>query len=284
MAYLIPQPTDQRISLLPYFGSAPSVSGYHLDFLSTTQCFLNPGYARAFSSDFNITFSTNEFNKPEFILIDITTLGSGGCYPNLISNMTLANKTVFGIYVIGDSTGKLETSAIVCTGNNFLPVGYDTFRRVALLYVDTAGLIIKWIQSGFGSDKQYTLADSDPVLTGGTATVATLIDLTAGDGVIPPGHANYVELQAQLTSTTAGDTLSIIPSVLTSSVMAPVKVTAQVATVATVQNAEIVAGIAGNDVHSQTANAAINYLVNNARATANIWVSGFTDSLGNNLF
>lgn len=282
--YLIPQPTDPRISTTPYFGSAPGVSGYHLDFISATQCFLNPGYARAFNNDFAITFSTNEYGKPEYILIDIDVLGAGGCYPNAMSSLVLANKTVMGVYVIGDSTGKLETNAVIATGNNFLPAGYDTFRRVALVYIDnTTNQLIKWIQAGLGNDKQYTLQDPVSALAAGTATTYTLIDLTAGDGVVPPGHANYVELGLEITAAAAGRLLFVAPSVLNPVALSPVGISSPAAGPLAL-TAEIVAGITGSDVHSQTANAAIKYKVSNADSPANIFVCGFTDSLGNNLF
>jgi hypothetical protein len=291
MAYFIPNPT--AFSVIPDFSSAPAVSGFHLDFISTTQMFLNPGYARAFGSDFPIVYPSIVPNAPSYILLDTTVVGAGGCFPFAISDMTLASNTVFGIYVIAKSSGttdgslnpSVNVSAVIATGDNFLPPGYDAFRRVALCYVDSStNLLIKWIQSGFSNDRQYMAQDAVRVLTAGNATTYTLIDLTTGNGIVPPGHANYAELTLSLNPAVVGDELEVTASVLTPGTLAAVSLVGNVASQTIQTTGEIVCGIAGGNVFATNTNAAINYKVTNVGDVANIWVSGFTDSLGNNLF
>jgi len=294
MAYLIPSPSaTSGITTVPDFSSAAGVSGFHLDFISTTRMFLRPGYARAFANDFPITYPGNVANTDPVIFLDTTVVGAGGCWPTAIPDLTLASNTVFGIYVIAKSSGTtggslnpaVNVSAVIATGNDFLPPGYDVFRRVGLCYVDSGtGLLIKWIQAGTSNDREYMVQDAVPVLTGGSATVATVLDLTAGNGVVMPGHANYAQLTLSLTPSVAGQVLSVQPSVLTAGTLAPVTLIGNVASQPIEVNAEIVCGIAGSDVFATNTNAAIKYNVSNAGAVASIWVTGFTDSLGNNLF
>jgi hypothetical protein len=252
--------------------------------------FLNPGYARAFNSDFAISYPGSIPNMPATILLDIEVLGAGGCYPKLMSDLVLANDTVFGIYVVAKSSGTtggsldpaVNVSAVIATGDNFLPAGYDVFRRVGLCYIDSGtNQLIKWIQSGVATERQYTLQDPVIAVSGGTATVDTVLDLTDGDGVVPPGHANYCELSVSLLPTVAGQYVSIAPTVLNAVGLPPVTLVGPAAALIS-WTSEIVCGIIGPV--TEHGNAAIKYKVSNAAATAGIAVASFTDSLGNDLF
>lgn len=290
MAYVIPNRASLNATNVPNYSSDAGVSGYHLDFISTTQMFLNPGFARAFGSDFGISYPGNVPSNSPYILLDTTVTGAGGCYPKLVADMALANDTVFGIYVIAKSSGTtngslnpaVNVSAVIATGDDFLPPGYDVFRRVALCYVNSAtGLLIKWIQAGEGSDKQYLLQDSVAAVTAGTSVTDVTLDLTSGDGVIPPGHANYAQLNISLVAGAAGRSVSVAPTVLTSVGLPPLTFVAPVAT-ETNWATEIVCGVVGSVFAN--GNAAIKYKVSNVAAAATISVVGFTDSLGNSLF
>lgn len=286
MAYFIPAPT--AFATVPNYSSLPWVTGYHLDFLSTTQMFLNAGGARAHANDFAIVYPGTDSNASSDLLLDITAVGPGGCYPKAVSSLTLANNTVFGIYVIAKSSGTSNgtdgplVSAVIATGDNFLPPGYDVYRRVALCYIDSATkLLIKWIHSGETNDKQYALQDPVQVVTAGSAVAFTNVDLTANNGVVPPGHANFCEFTVNLLASAAGQNVEIVPSVLTPVSIAPVRLIAPTNTLIS-WSSSLVCGILGPvTAHG---NAAVNYKVSNAAAVANIYVSGFSDDLGSELF
>ena len=286
MAYFIPQPT--AFSTMVNYNSFPGVSGYHLDFLSSTQMFLNPGYARAMNNDFSIIYPGTSANTSGSILLDITKVGPGGCFPFAMPDLSLTNDTVYGIYVIAKSSGTSNgtdtplVSAIIATGDNFLPSGYDSFRRVGLCYISSStNELIKWIQSGVTNERQYNLQDAVPALLGGSAIVPTVIDLTDGDGVLLPGHANYAQLGLGLVASAPNQQLFIEPAVLTATVLPAIGISSPAAGVMAA-NTEVVCGIIGPV--TEHGNSAIKYYVSDAAAVANIYVSGFTDSLGNDLF
>lgn len=290
MAYVIPTRASLNSTNVPNYSSDAGVSGYHLDFISPIQMFLNPGYARAFGSDFGISYPGNVPSGSPYILLDLTVLGAGGCYPKLASDLSLANDTVFGIYVIAKSSGTtngslnpaVNVSAVIATGDDFLPPGYDVFRRVALCYIDSAtGLLIKWIQAGEGSDKQYLLQDPVLAVSAGVSTTDVDLDLTSGDGVIPPGHANYAQLNISLVAGAAGQSVSVAPTVLNATTLPPLTFVATAA-VENTWSTEIVCGVLGSVFDH--GNAAIKYRVSDVAAAATISVAAFTDSLGNSLF
>ena len=287
MAYFIPAPT--AFNTVPSYSSFPGVSGFRLEVASTTTLTLGPGFARAYANDAPLFYSPNLPGLPGNITIDITTVGAGGCYPRLIADASLTSKTVFGVYVIGNSSGLSGTlstaapvSAVLATGNNFLPTGYDSFRRVGLAYVDNAtGLLIAWKQTGNANDREYWLQDGVLAVDAGSATSPTNVDLTEVDGVIMPGRPSMVKMQLMLATTGAGQEGFVQPVGLTSSTMTPVAIQAAAAGTS-VAMAEIVCGVLGTA--AVPGNAAIKYNTNNAAADFTIAVAGFTDSLGNDLF
>lgn len=282
--YFIPTPT--KTSLVPNFSSFAGVSGYKLTQLTTSTLALSAGYARAFSNNFVLEYASFVTNLPNRIVLNISTVGAGGCFPTAISNLTLASNTVYGIYVIANSLGttggslnsSVEVSAVIATGNDFLPPGYDSYRRVGLVYISSATkLIIPMAQSGNGTDRVYTLQDGVAAVSAGHGAVPTAVDLSINNGVVMPGKQSSVNFGLNLTATVANQFMWVEPFGLTATSVAPTLIQSPAVGVIA-DNVEMAVGL------NALGNASINYLLSNAAATANIVVQGFTDNLGPELF
>lgn len=284
MAYLIPAPT--AFPVIPDFQSSAFVNGFELAITGDTLFTVQPGMARAMASDFVIAYPSFSANLPAEIEVDIAEVGPNGCFPVSIDSLALADKTMFGVYAIAKSSGttggslnaELATAIVVATGNNFLPAGYDVFRRIGLVYVDDAtGFLIYMAQSGHANERIYRLNEGPLALSGGNATVQTELDLTAGDGIIRPGSGTNAILGLVINGFAGSSYLQLWPTDNldgngTAGLVTPA------ATETMSAEGSIIVG------QNALGNAAIDYLVDNAGTTASIVVAGFVDSLGLNLF
>ena len=90
MAYFIPAPT--AFPFVPDMSSPAGVMGFNLKVISTPQFTLSAGYARAQANGWGIQYPSNEAGLPSFLTGDITTVGVNGCYPILMSTITLRGK------------------------------------------------------------------------------------------------------------------------------------------------------------------------------------------------
>lgn len=282
MAIFIPVPSFNHI---PDFAAAPFVTGFELAVTGNTTLTVQPGACRAMTSDLVIEYPSFIPNLPAVVTIDIATVGLNGCFPHSIASLALANDTMFPIYAIdrssGTTSGSLDSNVapafVVATGNNFLPNGWDAFRRIGWCYVDSAtGHLIWMAQSGHNNERVYQLNAGPLALSAGNATVATELDLSAGDGIIPPGAGINAMLSMLINGNAAGAYLRLYP------------------TGNLVGNgaAGVITPVAGQNLSVEGAltvginnlgHASIDYLVNNAGTTATITVIGFVDSMGVNL-
>lgn len=276
----------------PDFSVRPYVAGFEQTITGLTTMTYNPGCARSVPRPENIYYPPINTNAPGVITVDVSTvfvapgldpygntitgtpIGFGGCFPLPLSQTGLAgNDTVFPVYAIGDSTGKLPTTIIVPTAANFLPAGYTDFVRIGLVYIDgTTFQIIPWQQTGHYEERNYQLATAVEVLTAGAAGSATLVDLTVGDGPIMPGIAK-VSLSALFTPGAAADTASLIATGLTSSSPYPVVLQGSAAL-----GMEVLVPM-NVGIDPTTGDAGVDYLVSGTD-TLSLWVSEFTDSMG----
>jgi hypothetical protein len=287
MAYLIPSPT--AFPTVPNYSSYAGVTGFKMSVPTTTSLTLSPGYARASTNDYAITYPTNQPNVPSVITINTNVTGPNGCYPVPLSQTGITSPTVFGVYVIARSSGTTDgslnnaitTAAVIATGNNFLPPGYDVYRRIGLVYVNNAGfVIIPWIQTGDDNERLYTLQNGVAELAAGAAIAYTTVDLTSAAGVIPPNKTTNVTFLASLVANAAGGYFQLKPSSIPASGASPIQIVNNVATIAAASN--IVCAVSGNA--SLNGDASIDYLVDNAGSNLTLSVAAFSDSLGTQLF
>jgi hypothetical protein len=172
LAPALPHPTffpmfNNGTFSVPNYGSNPFLEGFELTITPTTsptwlsggtQFTLNPGAARDFTSDFVISYNPYSISGlPAKISVDLNNTGPGGCYPIAFQYVNIvAVSEALAVYVIGDSTGVNVTSAIVATGNNFLPPGYNKWRRVGTVLIsNTTKQLIQVTQTGSGREREY---------------------------------------------------------------------------------------------------------------------------------
>ena len=280
MAYFIPAPT--QFSAIPYYGTAPGVSGYRMSVTGNTTFTVAPGYARSMINDWAIVFPSGQPNEPALLTVDISTVGLNGCYPVSIPSLGLTANTVFPVYVLSNSSGgdNQETAVVVATNNNFLPATYDSFRRIGWAFVAySTSYLIPFVQSGHDTERQYLFQDPVVAVSSGSAVVGSpgLLDLTSTVGLIPPGRNVSVQLMIEIAPDAADGYCVVEPGSLTSSTP-PVQVFGSVAAHKNSAIANVIA-----TPNASTGDANIKYFVDNGSSVANINVCGFIDSLSNAL-
>jgi hypothetical protein len=289
-------PTNPKIVETPVFDAAigsarPYVAGFEMAVTGLTTFTIQPGCARDVATPSNIPYPPINAAAPGIITVDVSTIfvppnqldangnpvtptpvGFGGCFPLPLSQAGLAgNNTVMPVFAIGASDGTLPTAAIVPTNSAFLPAGYNTFARIGYVFINgTTFQIIPAIQTGHYERREYQFANAVVALTAGAAGTATLVDLTSGNGLVPPG-VSEVNLSALFTPGAAADQARLNAAGQTSTTY-PVVLQGSAA-LATQVSVSMLPGI-----DATTGDAGVNYLVTGAD-TLSLWVAGFTDDM-----
>jgi hypothetical protein len=223
MAFFGPSPVTFPSS--PYFGSDAFVSGLELNVVNLNQFTIAGGACRDLLSDYVISFDPVALGQ-EFLLCDVSTVGPGGCFPRNILTVSTQYNTTFCVYIIanksgttdGSKSGVVSPAIIVATGNEFLPPGYNAYRRIGYIYIKGSltnsppqpqGSILPWLQSGSGNERLYTLQTSRIRLsTSSVPTTYQPISLTAFQAGITPLKNNVVcTFTYRLSVNPAGDFL-----------------------------------------------------------------------------
>lgn len=212
--YIIPSPT--KFSKTPNFSSNPWIEGFEQKYVSDTIFTVGPGAARALTTDFVISYPTNVPGSNGLIRVDTSVIGLNGCYPRALSELNLTHNTVFSVYIVasssGTSSGNNSTSVIVATGDNFLPDGYDAYRRIGLIYIFQSDLsIAPWTQSGLGAYRKYTLKTPVNAVQNGSVTTLTPVDLSINHGVVPPGNPSDIMITWAVTNSDDNQTVTFSP-------------------------------------------------------------------------
>lgn len=149
------------------------VFGLKNTWLSATTIGILPGYARSFDNT-NDMILNGTFNNPALI-INVAIIGANG----FDRPGPLAANTRYLVFLIADSTENYPIAAIISingSGPN-MPAGYDVFRRIGSIRTDGSGNILKFYQFGVSPDKYYFYDVPIAVLTSGSATTFTSIQL-----------------------------------------------------------------------------------------------------------
>lgn len=287
MATFIPAPSSSAFSIVPSFESAPFVSGFELAVTGNTTLTVQPGMARALTSSQVIAYPSYSASVPGTVTVDISTVGENGCYPNSIASLGLTYNTLFPLYACFDSSGTAINSSnksvngpgfcfVVATGNNFLPAGFDSFRRIGWVPVaQSTGYVLPFAQAGNGNEREYLYQDPVTLLSAGNATTATEIKLSYQTGMVPAGQTGKVNLNVALTGNAAGSYVYLEPYGLTAGSRATTVLETTTASQVLATNIDMVYGV------DASGNASITYLVDNSSSAVTIYLAGFTDSLNN---
>lgn len=171
----------------------------------TPDTVLNIFYGRIVDSNYSYQLTmAAPFVTPPILFIDSSIIGIGG----LDKGPLLANK-VYGVYVAWDPVGNNEPSAFISSSyfHPTIPIGYDAVKLVG--YAATDGSknfrLAKWTKYGSSAYRNLIYTPNVSVLTNGTASTKTDIDLIS----YIPNLGQIVNLELSFTSSVAGNALTI---------------------------------------------------------------------------
>jgi hypothetical protein len=142
----------------------------------------------------NVTVSA-----PLIVSTDVT--GAGG-----LDQGTIAANSVYAVYVIGDSRYNKTTAGMISLASNSvpsMPFKYDSYRLIGYIVTDGSSNIRPMYFSGIGNSRIFSYNTPVAVLTAGTQTTYTNINLSA---FVPPVDNTSVTLNSAFTAAAAGNT------------------------------------------------------------------------------
>lgn len=125
-------------------------------------------------------------NISDIILSDTLTLDIKKSGANGLDIGSGAINTCYAVYVIGDSTDNNSTAGLFSLATSaipYLPSGYDMYRRVGWIFTDPNVNINHFAQAGNNENRTYYYFGPLNVLTNGSATTYTPVNLSA---FVPP--------------------------------------------------------------------------------------------------
>lgn len=167
---------------------------------------------------------------------------------NGLDTGTIAASTQYAIYLIGDSRNYNNTAAVLSLTSNVaptLPSGYDSYRLIGFWATNSSSQFV------YSSNKPQNIAGlltyfNSPgvaVLTGGTATSFTAIDLTTNSAIPTTTLQNIiVTFLVTFTPVAAGDVVQFRPTGSTATANLPT-ITGVTAGIAQSQYIQVIAGV-----------------------------------------
>ena len=137
---------------------------------------------------------------------------------NGLDTGTIAASTQYAFYLIGDSRLYNNTAAIMSLTSNqasIMPPGYDSYRLIGFWKTDSSSQFVYATNKpqNIGGLLTYFNSPAVAVLTGGTATSFTAIDLTTNSAIPTTTLPNVlVTLLVTFTPVAAGDTVQFRPT------------------------------------------------------------------------
>src|SRR6266849_7368739 len=139
-----------------------------------------------------------------------TTLNAAITGANGLDTGSLAASTWYYIFVISDSSNTNVPATLLSLSSTAptLPFGYDVFLQVGYWLTDgSSHFLLAWV-SGNGSSRKYTWDAPISVLSSGSASTLTAIDVSTA---VPPIADNIpLLLDAIFTPATANDYLLVV--------------------------------------------------------------------------
>lgn len=154
-------------------------------------------------------------NVNDIVLAAAATLNAANNGINGLDNGSLAASTLYGLFLVGDSTQNnaagllLSTSSSPSAAAPLLPVGYDMFRLIGYLRTDGSSHFLAGYFSGSRNDRifVYDVPLATAITAGASATYAA-VTLT---GFVPAVQNVLVNMEINWTANAAGDTLALQP-------------------------------------------------------------------------
>lgn len=137
---------------------------------------------------------------------------------NGLDTGTIAASTQYAIYLIGDSRNYHNTAAVLSLTSNtapLLPSGYDSYRLIGFWATNgSSNFVYATVKpQNIGGALAYFNSPGVSVLSGGTATSFTAIDLTTNSAIPTTTLQNIiVTLLVTFTPAAVGDTVQFRPT------------------------------------------------------------------------
>lgn len=245
-----PQIQNDPIYQLPHL----YIAGLNISYASTTMIAIAPGQARDMNDAIDIPVSwpdaSGNINPPilfqnyqQPILINSAVNGING-----LDTGTIAASTNYAIYIIGDSRGyNLPAGLLSLTSNAapIIPQGYDSYRLLGFTQTDGSSHFVyaTFKPQNMVGALTYVNSPAITVLTGGTATSFTAIDLTTNSAIPTTTLPNIIAwLFVTFTPAAAGDIVQFRPTGSTATANL-VTITGAAAGVAQTQYVPVICGV-----------------------------------------
>jgi hypothetical protein len=232
----------------------PAIFGLQISAASTTVVAVAPGGARdsnnnmtmvvGLSNPFGQVLPNTQFlNYQPGLLINSAVNGANG-----LDTGTIAASTQYAIYLIGDSRNYNPTAAVLSLTSNVAPVlpsGYDSYRLIGFWATDGSSHFVYTNVKPQNIAGLLTYFNVPPlsVLSGGTATSFTAMDLTTNAAVPTTTLQNIlVTMLCTFTPVAAGDLAQFRPTGSSATTNLPT-ITGLVAGVAQTQYIQMIAGV-----------------------------------------
>ena len=193
-----------------------SVNGLEIAVASTTTATVAAGRAR------------NSTNENDIILSAAVTLNAAVNGINGLDSGSLANATLYALFVVGDSSLNNDTGVLLSTSATApsLPFGYDMFRLIGYLRTDGSANFLSGYWSGSSNERIFMYdAPIATAITAGSSTTDAAVTLTT---FVPAVSGLPVYMYYDMTPAAASRVLTLKPFGATG---APFKATSQVTAV-----------------------------------------------------
>jgi len=216
-----PQIQNDAIYALPHL----YLSGLSISPASTTLLAVAPGAARDSNNVMDMVVGlTNYFGIDNPALQDVNYqvglyINSAVNGANGLDTGTIAASTQYAVYLIGDSRNYKNTAAVLSLTSNYpgpiMPAGYDSYRLIGFIQTDGSSHFVYATHKpqNMAGFLQYFNSPAISVLSGGTATTFTAIDLTTNSAIPTTTLPNViVGLLVTFTPAAAGDVVQFRPT------------------------------------------------------------------------
>ena len=179
------------------------VNGLNLTWASVTTLTAAAGQCRDSSG-------VNDIDVDSALTLDVDLSGAGG-----LDQGSMANNTIYAIYVVGSSYGAADPVLICSTDHSspLMPFNYDMHRRIGFFRSDGSAEILPFYQVGESSQRwMYYDASIATDITAGSSAVYADVDCT---GSVPLINT-IIELDCSFDPTAGDDELVVVPNGSTS--------------------------------------------------------------------
>lgn len=170
----------------------------------------------------------NSSNESDIISNAILTLNAANNGANGLDSGSLANATLYSLYIVGDSSLNNNPVCILSANASapLLPVGYDMYRKIGYLRTDGSANFLAGYFSGKSNNRKFMYdAPLATAVTAGNATSYTAVALT---DIVPAVDNTPVYMSYSFTPGAASRVLNMTPGNATGNAIA---ITGQVTSV-----------------------------------------------------